>query len=533
MKTLTIAILILLTGTFATCFAQDSKEFHDYANKEKSLMLKAYAKHDIAGYRKNLNDFLARYNKLNDKEKKNFKWYVDEDYYILADLYALAGDKKNALACLEKSKNYDYNDLVRDHDLDNVRKDPQFVKLLKSLKNPKSKYLLTLQQAPKYNNNEENKLPAFTYQSPDDANLAALKNTYHLDSIAGKGNDISQIINLMEWVHYLIPHDGSKGNPKIKNALSFISECRQNNKTLNCRGLAIILNEVYLAEGFKSRFVTCLPKDTADQDCHVITIVWSASLKKWVWMDPTFMAYVMNENGELLSIEEVRDRLINNKPLILNPDANRNHATSQTKSDYLGYYMAKNLYKLECPVNSQYNYETPEEGKARAYVQLLPGNATPPTETDHNKHGITTYTLYYTNNPKTFWAAPPAGITPAIVTHTQADYEHVLEKFKNCYNNNEADSICNMFSDDWGERKKSMWSEEINNNLMADYGKIISYKYMAMDDGDGDNDVALFKIVCEKSVHVMGISLDKNNKIGTSRPETSSPYIDKLLAKEE
>ena len=33
-------------------------------------------------------------------------------------------------------------------------------------------------------------------------------------------------------------------------------------------------------------------------------------MKKWLWIDPTFDAYVMNEKGELLSIEEVRERLI-------------------------------------------------------------------------------------------------------------------------------------------------------------------------------------------------------------------------------
>ena len=32
----------------------------------------------------------------------------------------------------------------------------------------------------------------------------------------------------------------------------------------------------------------------------------------------------MNETGELLGLQEVRERLINDQPLILNPDANWN-----------------------------------------------------------------------------------------------------------------------------------------------------------------------------------------------------------------
>ena len=325
-KLLTSIVFLAVAGMCMQSRAQENKAFRSFAKKEKSLMLKAYARNDIPGYRKALNDFEARYNKLGDKEKEGYNYNLYEEYYLLATAYAKAGDKKSAIDCLYKSKDDDYNELQNDHDLDGLRKDPRFIKFIGAAKNKASAYRRTLQNAPKYSGHDAGSLPAFTYQQANDPNLAALKTTFNLDSIAGKGNDVSQMINLMQWVHYLIPHDGSTGNPQIKNAMGFITECRRDHKTLNCRGLAILLNEVYLAEGFKSRFVTCLPKDTTDQDCHVINMVWSTSLKKWVWMDPTFMAYVMDENGELLSIAEVRDRLVNNKPLVLNPDANRNHA---------------------------------------------------------------------------------------------------------------------------------------------------------------------------------------------------------------
>jgi hypothetical protein len=126
--------------------------------------------------------------------------------------------------------------------------------------------------------------------------------------------------------------------------------------------------------GIKSRFVTCLPKDSLDidNDCHVINMVYSMQLKKWLWIDPTNDAYVMDEKGELLSIEEVRERLIYDKPLILNPDANWNHISSVTKKEYLENYMAKNLYLLECPLHSEYDLETKMENKEIIYLQLIP-----------------------------------------------------------------------------------------------------------------------------------------------------------------
>ena len=270
--------------------------------------------------------------------------------------------------------------------------------------------LETLKKAEKYNLEDVREIPKFTYQSSENPNLAALRKVFKLDSVAGAGNEISQILNLLHWVHNLIPHDGNHGNPKIMNAMNMISVCKKDNRTLNCRGLATVLNECYLSLGIKSRFITCLPKDSlgVDKDCHVINMVYSNSLKKWLLIDPTYDAYVMNEKKELLSIGEVRDRIINDKPLIINPDANWNHQSSIMKEFYF-YYMAKNLYILECPVNSEYDTETKKRGKIITYIQLLPldyfKQLPDKTESTDKKTG-TTFIKYKTNNPTLFWKAP-------------------------------------------------------------------------------------------------------------------------------
>jgi hypothetical protein len=198
------------------------------------------------------------------------------------------------------------------------------------------------------------------------------------------------------------------GNPEVKNAMSMINVCKKDNRGLNCRGLALVLNECYLAMGIKSRIVTCYPKDSLkiDQDCHVINSVYSESLKKWLWIDPTFDAYVMNEKGELLSIEEVRERLIEDKTLILNPDANWNNQSAQTKEDYLGNYMSKNLYMLECPASSEYNMETSSAGKTNIYIKLIPLDyyAQEPHKAEEKGEKSNSIWIHYkTNNPKVFW----------------------------------------------------------------------------------------------------------------------------------
>ena len=267
---------------------------------------------------------------------------------------------------------------------------------LTQIKYQKSK-LSILKTAAKYDNNDKSYLPNFSYQSSDNPNLVKIRKELKLDSIAGTGSELSKILNLMHWLHYLIPHDGMNANPEVMNALNMIAVCKKEGRGLNCRGLAIVLNECYLSLGIKSRYVTCLPKDTADPDCHVINMVYSNDLEKWIWIDPSFDAYVMNEKGDLLGIEEVRERLINGKTLILSPDANWNRQQSQTKELYLESYMAKNLYKLETPLVSEYNTESFEKGKIINYVQLI-STVDSPIKSNH--------LVYFTHNPTLFWAKP-------------------------------------------------------------------------------------------------------------------------------
>ncbi|MBV8251812.1 MAG: transglutaminase domain-containing protein [Chitinophaga sp.] len=262
-----------------------------------------------------------------------------------------------------------------------------------------------LKQGKAYNNNENKALPTFTYLSAEDPALKKIRQDLNLDSIAGKGNEVSQMINLMQWVHNVIRHDGNSNNPKLRNALDIISVCHSEKRGVNCRMMATVLNECYLAMGFKSRFITCMPKELQFDDCHVINIVYSEELQKWVWMDPTFGAYVMNEKGELLGPQEVRERLINNKPLILNPEANWNRLVTKTKEQYLEKYMAKNLYRIECLVASGYDSETRIAGKELAYIQLVPLDALN-QKGEVSESGKVTVTHEVTNNPNLFWKKP-------------------------------------------------------------------------------------------------------------------------------
>jgi hypothetical protein len=260
----------------------------------------------------------------------------------------------------------------------------------------KTSYLSLLQNAGGYNDKWDVDAPQFTYQQASDSNLVRVRTYFNLDSVAGKGDEISQIKNLMYYVHNLAPHDGNTPLTVSRNSISLIDHCKKENRGMNCRMLAITLNEFYLSMGFASRYVTCLPADSTDKDCHVINIVYSKDLNKWIWMDPSFAAYVTDENNQLLNIEEVRNRLVNNLPLVLNEDANWNNRVKQTLERYLKTYMAKNLYWLACVTESVYAVED-KARKDRLYVRLCP-------------EGFRAFHIskedYETNNPHYFWQSP-------------------------------------------------------------------------------------------------------------------------------
>ena len=405
--------ILLITFYTTNVFAQQTENaFEKFANRQDSLFVAAYKQKDIAGYHHLLSEFLVKYNDLKTDDKRRYSGYLNGAYYNLCCTYSLAGDKAGALKYFDeaiKAGYLDYAHINEDSDLDPIRNEKEFKEKLALLRSV-GDYMFILKKASRYNDADNRPVPEFTYQSADNQNLKALRKAFKLDSIAGQGSDVLKMINLLDWVHYLIPHDGMHGIPEVRNAMNMIAECKREGKGLNCRGLATVLNECYLSLGMKSRIVTCFPKDSlkTDNDCHVINMVYSDTLRKWLWMDPTNDAYVMNEKGELLGIDEVRDRLINDKPLLLNPNANWNRQTI-TKDFYLYHYMAKNLYMPECPLDSEYDMETKVEGKKHAYVRLLPLEyfaQSPDVIEEKGEKKNTSWKTYQTNNPKLFWAAP-------------------------------------------------------------------------------------------------------------------------------
>ena len=315
--------------------------------------------------------------------------------YNLACGCSLLGETAKSIAFLDQAlaAGYrDYYELKSDSDFTNVQKEKDFQHLLAKLKSV-GDYAQILRDHATYKSQLELNMPTFTYQPATESELQELRRKYHLDEVAGQGDDVSRIINLMRWVHKTIRHDGSSRNPQPANALHIFEVCEKEKRGVNCRMLATVLNEVYLAMGFKSRHITCLPKWKDDPDCHVINVVYAPSLGKWIYMDPSFEAYFKNEEGELLSIAEVRQYIIQKKKIVLDKEANHNGEEATPQEWYLDY-MSKNLFHFSCPAASEFGYES-KPGNLHVYLE--PANM--PLQKSTNSE-------IYTTDAERFWSLP-------------------------------------------------------------------------------------------------------------------------------
>lgn len=399
-----IYLLFSLLFCYTTfCLAQSSdeqklkNEFYKVFNNLSKEKKQALNEKKYAQVEKCIWDIIHNYEQLPETVQKmiglNYGYY----YYDATCYQALQGKKEEALKSFELAylNGYsNYNHILKDTDLDNIRKDKEFQKILAKIQE-EGDYIYILQKAPQYVKSEKrDTLPHFTYMNPNDSSLIQVRQYFKLDSVAGTGDEISKIKRLLTFIHNKIKHDGQHANPEHLNSIALAEACKDGSRGLNCRGLATVLNECYLAMGFKSRFVTCMPKKYIS-DCHVINTVYSNTLSKWIWVDPTNNAWVMDENGAMLSIKEVRERLRDGQPLVLNEEANWNNKEKTLKENYLDNYMSKNLYYMSCTLRSEFGVEDKKFNPAD-YAVLMPNGY----YNDMEKGS------YIINDDEWFWQSP-------------------------------------------------------------------------------------------------------------------------------
>lgn len=401
MKKLFLFLCIFLLSV--SLKAQSENEFQEYTEKVEKQRSEFWKEKQFGKAVDLLKEAITQFNSQSKELKTNYNSVYCGHLYNIACAHSLNKDIDSAVVYFRKAVNEGFKDYANakvDTDLDNIRKEPKFIESLAKLRE-KGDYEFILKKYGAYKSIDHD-MPAFTYLSKDTKVLTDLRKKYNLDSVAGNGDEVSRFINLMKWVHKTVKHDGSSSNPKIKDADAIIEICKTEKRGVNCRMMATILNEVYLSMGYKSRFITCMPQGEKFDDCHVINEVYSTTLNKWLWMDPSFETYVTDDKANYLSIQETRYRLVNGLPVNASKEINWNgQAYGGGGVKYLHVYMAKNLYRFSIPLNSCSGYENIPKNE-RVYVELFPAGYNP----SNVELGKITNGSYYTTDDAKYWSAP-------------------------------------------------------------------------------------------------------------------------------
>lgn len=253
----------------------------------------------------------------------------------------------------------------------------------------KESNLDVLKVAWEYNYSDNRPLNNYNYNLTDSSDLLIIRNKFKLDSIAANGNETSKIINLLKWVNFNFKYDGTKNAPSFNSVSDLMIKCKNGEGTLHCGAMAWVMVDCYSSMGFIAKQIVCYPKDSSDHECHSTVAVYSKDLKKWLFVDPSNCTYAMNEDNEILSFEEFRDALINNKTIKLNSEANNNR--HELSSEYYFDYIAKNFYAFQC--------FSEKDGESISNLLL------PIEYVEEFSHTLRNYPKV-TNNPNEFWVKP-------------------------------------------------------------------------------------------------------------------------------
>lgn len=171
-------------------------------------------------------------------------------------------------------------------------------------------------------------------------------------------HDLSTVKELLKQFCMKIYQDGvNYTHSKKYGTVNQIKYALSHKSFTNCRGMAIIFSGILRAYGFKSSYVTCLPYNQSDEECHVVCEVYVDELEKFIFIDPSCCVYFMR-NNVILNLLELRECIQNSEEVMYYRDSSYN----KESFDLIGYlgYFSKNIFQFVKCID---NCEKKESGK--------------------------------------------------------------------------------------------------------------------------------------------------------------------------
>lgn len=248
--------------------------------------------------------------------------------------------------------------------------------------------LYFLKQYSEYRNNKNDKL-AFRYVNEE---LIELKNYLPSELFARIGNEFHKMIKLMLWVHNFLIPDGAAVPIHPFNCINILEKTKTEKIESNCWMFAVVLNEIFLSFGYKSKMIRCMPVDLRFNDCHCVVQAYVKEYNKWVMFDAAFGMYYTDIQKTPLNLKEMRKHIIMNKKLYT-------PLVTSKYSKKICEYWTKNIFRFETYAISKINME--DDSDDSVIYSLLPvGYELSNKVIRHKGHNLK---IIHTHNEIEFW----------------------------------------------------------------------------------------------------------------------------------
>lgn len=193
------------------------------------------------------------------------------------------------------------------------------------------------------------------------------------------------VFSMLDFVCDNFSHTSNASLGKDRSMTGIIKSCEKTDAQTNCRGLSLILAELLRMNGIRARHITCKPYEEPFQDCHVVVDCLMPSGAR-IMLDPTYRLYLTDDNGEYISLAQLREGIICGKTFHPNATASYN-GTKFNYDDYIEY-MTKNVLRFNT------NYKLNDTDSILSQVELIPSGYT--------VNGFSKI-VQYTTDPEYFW----------------------------------------------------------------------------------------------------------------------------------
>lgn len=178
-------------------------------------------------------------------------------------------------------------------------------------------------------------------------------------------NEDDIVFAMLDFVCDHFTHGSNVCLPRDHSMVGIIEGSEKIGLKTNCRGLSLILAELLRMNGIKARHVTCKPYEEPFSDCHVVVDCIMPSGTR-IMLDPTYRLFFVDDNGEYVSIPQLREGII--QGVDFHPNSNASYNGGEFTYDDYKEYMTKNLLRF----NTNCNLDDSLSDMESTEIELIP-----------------------------------------------------------------------------------------------------------------------------------------------------------------